>query len=138
MSDDDQVRKKEPLHKIPGEIRLYIEKRVELLVLDIGQEFSKIAARSFYKSLGILIIFISFIFALFSLSLFLGDVLHNDSLGFLITSAPVFIIGLLLFILRPRKFVHKMSDQIFSMILQSYNNMSDSDNGEREEKESKK
>ena len=125
MKDEKQEKKKESIRSLPNDIRIYIEKRLELLLLDIGEEFSKIAARSFYKILGIVTISLAMIFALFSLSLYLGNLLHNDSLGYLLTSIPVFIVGISFFILRPRKMVHKLSDQIFTMILQSYNHMSD-------------
>jgi hypothetical protein len=124
MRDEESRQKKESIRNISNEIKLYIEKRIELLILDVGEEFSKIAARSIYQSLGIVITAVAFILALFSLALFLGNLLHNESLGFLLTSIPVFIIGILFLILRPRKLLYKVSDRIFDMILQSYNNMS--------------
>ncbi|HKJ32434.1 MAG TPA: hypothetical protein VKA34_11435 [Balneolales bacterium] len=127
MKDDGKEKKQNAIRKIPDELRLYIEKRLELLVLDVGEEFSKFAARSFYKIVGIVTLSVALILALFSLSLYLGDLLHNQSLGFLLTSIPIFIIGLMFFMLRPRKMVHKFSDQIFGMVLKSYEDMTQKD-----------
>ncbi len=137
--------KKEPrdsledsIRKLPRDIRLYIEKRVELLFMELSGEFSSLISQSVYKAVGAIFLSLALILLLFSLSLYLGDILNNQSLGYLVTSLPILIIGLLFVSLRPKFILKRMRKQIYTAMLKSISNISGDNTKDKEQAEKKR
>lgn len=102
-------------------MKLYIEKRMELLALSIGERFATLISRSMHRITGFVLLAIGSIFALFGLSIYLGTVLGDPWLGYLIVAAPFLLIGLFFIKLRPksinRKMKNRMMEELFSNLL---------------------
>lgn len=93
------------LKTISGDLKLYIEKRVELLLLNVGEHFSRMMAESVQKVAGILLLSGASVFLLVALALFLGDLLDNESLGYILVSIPLFIGGFMFYYLKPKSMI---------------------------------
>lgn len=105
------------LKTISTDVKLYIEKRIELLLLNIGERLSQWAAESIHKLIGISLLAVGAIFTLTTLAIFLSDVLNNPTLGFLIVSVLLLLLGGLFYYLRPHSFSDYMQHQFESEIL---------------------
>lgn len=82
---------------LPADIKEYVEKRVQLFTLTLYEKISLILAHSFQQVLGVLFIGGGILFAWFALSYFVGRLVGDTGLGFLISSVPLFIAGFILF-----------------------------------------
>lgn len=96
------------LKTISADVKLYVEKRIELLLLNIGERISHVAAESIHKLIGILLLAVGAIFTLLTLAIFLGDLMDNLTLGFLSVSVLLLVLGGLSFYLKP----HSISDYL--------------------------
>lgn len=125
-TDDQTVL--ERLRKIPGEVKLLVEKRAELLALNISELITDTITKMVYKIAGGLLMFLGLIFLLHTIAIFLGEVLESLPLGYLIVSMAVILVGLLLYSLNPRGLVkgtkQKMKEPLDETIKDSFSSHS--------------
>lgn len=91
MRNDNQTDTENDARNLTAEVRLYIEKRVELFTLTVAEQISLIAAQSIQKIIGLLLLAGAIFFLWFALGYLVGDWVDNTGLGFLIMSVPLFI-----------------------------------------------
>lgn len=127
MSDkqSDQLGKR--FRTITGDLKLYIEKRIELLLLNIGEQYSRWMAESIQKLTGILLLFGASVFLLVALAIYLGELLGRPSLGYVIVSLPLVVTGIFLVYLKPKSFTEKLQEQFESELIRALG-----ENGENE------
>lgn len=101
MTEKDTDNIGQRFKSITADLKLYIEKRVELLLLNVGEHLSRWFAESIQKIAGILLLTGGLIFLLVALAVYLGNLLDNPSLGYVIVSVPLLVMGLLFFYLKP-------------------------------------
>lgn len=111
------------LKRIPAEIRLYIEKRIELTGIILSEQLSDSISKAGHKIAGVLVLLIGVDFALIALAIFLGDLLNNLALGFFLTALPFLIAGLLFINLKPARLIDKTRDQILTGMLETVNKL---------------
>lgn len=111
------------LKRIPAEIRLYIEKRIELTGIILSEQLSDSISKAGHKIAGVLVLLIGVDFALIALAIFLGDLLNNLALGFFLTALPFLIAGLLFINLKPARLIDKKRDQILTGMLETVNKL---------------
>jgi uncharacterized membrane protein YqjE len=106
----------ESLQDIKRDLFSYVEKRVELLVIQLTEPFAAIISRLFQQVIGFLIALVGFIFVWGAIALLLSQLLDSTVIGFLVAGAPLFLIGSFLFFRKPgvlQRFMHaNMVDQI--------------------------
>lgn len=112
---------------ITGDLKLYVEKRIELLLLNIGEQYSQWIAQSLQKLTGLFLLFGGLVFLLIALALYLGEVLNSPSLGYILVSLPLFITGLLFFYLKPRSLAENLQRHFESELVNAL-----TPNGERD------
>ncbi len=118
------------LRKLPGEFKSLFEKRIELFTLEMGERIAGLFAHAIYRIIGIVFLALGLILVLFAAANFVGDMLENEGLGFIIVAAPVLILGLLFFLRRPRSMVISARDKMLQQFLQDMSDqISDLDNG---------
>lgn len=110
-SNDDQTIT-ERLRKLPGEVKLLIEKRAELLALNISELITDTITKMIYKIAGGILMLIGLFFLLHTLAIFLGELLESMPLGYLIVSMTVILVGLLLYSLNPKGIVKGTKEKI--------------------------
>ncbi len=106
----DQLAEK--LRSITSDLKLYIEKRIELVLLNAGEQISQWMAASLQRVTGALLILGGVSFLLFALAIYLGNILESESLGYVLVSLPLLILGFLFVYLKPKGLL-KQIEQIF-------------------------
>lgn len=109
----------EQFKAISGDLKLYIEKRLELLLLNIGEQISKWLAASIQKISGVILLVGGLVCLLVALAIFLGNLLGNDSLGYLIVSVPLLVLGYLLINLKPDSVLKSLQQHFESELIES-------------------
>lgn len=114
----DQIGQR--LKTISTDIKLYVEKRVELLLLGIGEHISRWMAESIQKMTGILFLFGALMCLLVGLAIYLGNLLNQESLGYVIVSIPLMVIGVVLFCLKPKSLLKQLQHYFQSELIKAF------------------
>jgi hypothetical protein len=117
----------EDVQHITSEIKKYVENKVKLTILNIAEQLSKTIADSTGKIAAGFFLFIGFIFLLVALGLFVGHLLHNMVLGFLVASGPCLFAGLFIYMFAPTILARKMQNQIVEKVIKDIDLKSGSD-----------
>lgn len=131
MSDSNRNDLGERLQRLPADIRRIIEKRVELLGIELAEQFSGFFAMIFYRIQGIVLIGIGGILLIVALGFYLGNLLGNTSLGFVIASLPVFLLGIIFLAMKPKSWVRKTRERIFGMMVSKVSMITGSNNEDK-------
>lgn len=110
---------------IKQELQDYIETRITLKAIDVGEKISYLIGQSIQQLIAYTILIIGLLFALVALALFVGDLLNNTALGYLIVSAPFILTGLFLVLVKPRKIALNIQDKIMEELLENLEDKSD-------------
>lgn len=102
------------------ELRVYVEKRIQLVSVAISEQISLMIAQSFQKLAGLLLLSSAVLFLWLALSFFLGDLLNNTSLGFLIASVPLFIFGFVFMRSSSKKITDRIQAQLISRLMDGF------------------
>ncbi|HCD52693.1 MAG TPA: hypothetical protein DEQ34_09620 [Balneolaceae bacterium] len=105
--------------QITNEIREYLEIKIDLVILNITERITLWIGQSVQKMFGYTILSVGLLFALIAFSLYLGDLLNNTSLGFLITSLPLLVIGLILAFSKPGVMARNIQRQFMDEVIRS-------------------
>lgn len=81
----------ERLKRLPSEVRIILEKRIELAMLDVGEKLSATSGKAVTALLLLLVLGIAFLFLFVAIALFLGDVVRNPAGGFMMVAVFLFI-----------------------------------------------
>ena len=119
----DQVSNR--IKQLTQELKAYIETRLDLLVLNVGEQVTKWLGESIQKLIGFTILGIGFFFALIALAIYLGDLLESPSLGYLAVAVPLILIGALFVSARPRGIAKSIQNQFMDGILESIDKKDD-------------
>ena len=107
-------------HKnIVAELRLYVEKRIELISLTISEQVSLIAAQSLQKLIGILLIAAGVFFLWFGVGFLVGDLVDNTGIGFVIASLPVLIFGFIFLKQKSTKITENIQSELIHKVMES-------------------
>ncbi|MCH8566722.1 MAG: phage holin family protein [Balneolales bacterium] len=107
---------KESFKLLVEDLKTYVEKRIELKTLEVQEKASVLAAAVLSNSLGLFLIAIGVVFLLFTLGLFLGDLLESRTLGFLALSLILIFIGILVYKTGKNAFKGPMEKAITSFV----------------------
>ncbi|HLR31873.1 MAG TPA: phage holin family protein [Fodinibius sp.] len=105
----DQIGRR--LSDIISDLRRYVEKRIELVMLSSGEYFSKWVAMAVYRSAGAMIILGGIGFLLIALAIYIGELLDSRSLGYVIVSIPLLVTGGLFMYLKPRTLFEELKSR---------------------------
>jgi len=94
-------------------LKKYIEHRLELSAIESGEYLSVFLANVAHQLSGLLIISCGLLFVLLALGIFLGDILQSTSLGLLLVSLPLFVLGGLFLKMKPQS----MTDNLRKVFL---------------------
>lgn len=84
------------IKQLTNELKEYFEIKLNLAVLNIGEQLSRLLGESIQKLIGYVIIGIGFFFGLIALAIYLGELLNNEAIGYAIIALPLLIVGLFL------------------------------------------
>lgn len=107
------------LRILTADIKLYVEKRAELLMLNAGEQLANWFAQTIDRLTGIFLLLAGVVFMLVSLAIYLGNLLGSASLGYLLVSLPLAVAGAVLLYLRPRFVVDRIQKEFESELLRA-------------------
>ncbi len=113
----DQLGKR--LRGITSDIKLYLEKRIELAMLNAGEIVSGLMAASVQRGLGVFLLLGGICFLLFALAIYLGDLLGSQSLGYVLVSIPLLLVGGLFLFLKPQRVFDKLQQQFENEVIKT-------------------
>ena len=113
----DQLSKR--LRAITSYLKLYLEKRIELTMLNIGEVISGLMAASVQRGIGVFLLLGGLCFLLFALAIYLGDILGSQSLGYVIVSLPLLLIGGLFMYLKPKSVFKQLQHRFENEVIKS-------------------
>jgi hypothetical protein len=102
---------------LTSEVKKYVENKVKLAILNIGERLSKAIADSAGKMVAGVCVGVAFLYLLVALALFVGNILHNMVLGFVVASGPGLLAGLFIYLLVPGKITRKMQDKLVEKVI---------------------
>lgn len=114
----EQFAKNGKKSNITSDVRQYVEKRVQLLTLNITEQVSRIMAESFQKVLGMFILSFALFFLWFAVGFLLAELIGSFSAGFAIASVPLFIVGFIFLKSKSKTVTEKVQAQLMTSILE--------------------
>lgn len=105
------------LKKLPVEFKALVEKRIELFTIEMAEWISGMIAHAVYRVTGIVFLALGLILVLFAAANFVGNILGNESLGFIGVSLPILLVGFLFFFRRPRSMVTRTRDKMMNQFI---------------------
>ena len=102
---------------LSSSLKKYIEKRLELSAIESGEHLSVFLANLAHQLSGLVIFSCGLLFVLLALGIYLGGILNSISLGLVLVSLPLFLLGALFVNMKPRSLTNSLKrifcDEIF-------------------------
>lgn len=107
------------IKQITSELKEYMETRIDLLVLNVGEQITAWVGLSTQKVMGFFTISFGVLFASIALAIYLGDLLENQALGYLIVSVPLLLLGMIFAFSKPFGIAGSVQKQLMAGILKA-------------------
>lgn len=107
------------LRIITADLKLYLEKRIELAMLNVGEAISGLMAASVQRGIGVFLLLGGVCFLLFALAIYLGDLLESRSLGYVLVSLPLLFVGGLFMYLKPKSVFEQLQHRFENEVIKS-------------------
>jgi uncharacterized membrane protein YqjE len=108
------------LKKLPNEIRLLIEKKIELYMIEFVEKFSNGFSKLLASIVSFLVFLLGITFALFAAAFFIGELLDSYALGFSAVAVLILIVGLVVYLLSPELIESGVKNRIIRVFLDDY------------------
>lgn len=105
------------IKQITNELKSYVETRIELLVLNLAEKGAILFGDIVQAFLSLTVLVSGLMLCIIALSLYLGELLDNSYLGFLITGGFLTFVGLVLILAKPKNFSKKIQNQVMSDVM---------------------
>lgn len=112
-------RLSERLRSLTSDMKRYVEKRVELLMLNAGEHMGDWIAWGIQRMTGIMLLIGGVVFLLIALAIWLGSLLGNPSLGYVLVSLPLLVLGGLILYFQPRSLLKRIRQQFENELLRA-------------------
>lgn len=126
MKEEKPVEEEAQSDSLTNEIRSYVEKRVQLLILTITERVSHVIAHSLQRLIGMILLGSALYFVCLALGFYLGELLGNYSYGFAVVSLPFLTVGFILLKRKSKRITEKIQADIIEKM------MADMDDGNQE------
>ncbi len=104
---------------ITSELKQYVETKIDLMVITYGDQIARWLGESIQKLIGFTILSIGLFFLLIGLAIYLGELLDNLFIGYLIVGLPMILMGLLLASMKPKGIARGIQNQFMEGVLNS-------------------
>lgn len=107
------------------DLREYVEKRAELFRLTLLEETSLLVAQGIQRVAGILLLAGAVFFAWFAFAFLISELLNSMSVGFALSSLPLFLLAILFMNNKSKKMTEQIQAGLIDRALRSIENKSD-------------
>lgn len=109
----------ERIKNVTHELKDYIETKLELTLLNVGDQVSYWIGRSIQSLIGYTILAIGLVFGMIALAIYLGEILDEMWAGYAIVASPFVIVGLIFVIAKPKAMVRSIQNQLLAEFIKS-------------------
>tara|TARA_R100001143_G_C3361367_1_gene137170 strand:- start:116054 stop:116458 length:405 start_codon:yes stop_codon:yes gene_type:complete len=134
MKTEKPVVEENQDESLTAEIRSYVEKRIQLLILTISERVSNIIANAFQRILGMVLLGFALYFICLALGFYLGELLGNYSYGFAIVSTPFIVVGFILLKRKSNRITEKIQADIIEKMMADIDDSTENGNNKNLEK----
>jgi hypothetical protein len=106
--DTKEEKMQDRFRMISSDVQRYVEKRIELVQLEIADRLSLWISRSIHKLFGLAFLVFSYVFFMMGLAHYLGPLLGHISYGYLIVAGLTALLGLTLAAVKPASLARRM------------------------------
>lgn len=107
------------IKNVTHELKDYIETKLELTLLNVGDQVSYWIGRSIQSLIGYTILAIGLVFGMIALAIYLGEILDEMWAGYAIVASPFVIVGLIFVIAKPKAMVRSIQNQLLAEFIKS-------------------
>lgn len=109
------------LRTISVELKLFVEKRIQLAMLNVGEHFSAWVASVSQIISGAIILLLGLCFLLVALAIYLSNLLEIESIGYVIVAAMLFMVGFCFLYFKPMGMFKKLQEHLESEVMEVVN-----------------
>ncbi|WP_069130967.1 hypothetical protein [Rhodohalobacter halophilus] len=113
----DSPKDSDTQNNLGQEIRLYVEKRIQLISINFAEQISLIVAQSFQKIAGLLILSSALLFLWLGVAFFLSELVQSNALGFLLASLPLFLVGFIFSRTSSKKLTERIQAELITKVM---------------------
>jgi uncharacterized membrane protein YqjE len=117
MKEQDE-NTRDLLRSIPSDLKLLLDKRIELIELQLTERFAHLAGKLLFKIIGAALIFLGLFLLALASGYLIGQLLDNTSAGFAIAALAIILIGGLIFKFHTQKMVRLVKNHIIRAALE--------------------
>jgi len=117
MNEEKPIEEESQKESLTNEIRSYVEKRIQLLILTITERVSHVIAHSLQRLMGMILLGFALYFVCLALGFYLGELLGNYSYGFGIVSLPFLLVGFILLKRKSKRVTEKIQADIIEKMI---------------------
>lgn len=114
-----QDRLGQQLKNISADLKLYFEKRIELIMLNTGESVSGWMAKFMLQGAGALLLLLGFCFLLVALAIYVGHLLESESLGYVSVGLMLLFSGILFLYLKPPGVFRKVKQHFEAEVIEA-------------------
>lgn len=107
------------LKTISSDLKQYLEKRIELTLLNTGDYVSGWMAKLMLQGAGALLLLLGFFFLLLALAIYLGHLLESESLGYVAVGFLLLVSGALFLYLKPPAIFRKVKQHFETEVIEA-------------------
>lgn len=134
METEKPVVEENQEESLTAEIRSYVEKRVQLLILTISERVSNIIANAVQKIMGMVLLGFALYFICLAVGFYLGELLGNYSYGFAIVSTPYILFGFIFLKRTSNRITEKIQADIIEKMMADIDESTDDESKKNLEK----
>ncbi len=108
------------LRKLPGEIQLLVEKKLELWGIQLASSLSESVAATVVKIAGVFLLFTGLFFLLFGTAFLLNEIFRSSWLGFMAQGGFFVLLGLLFLGLKNAFWKRSIKNAVLQSLLKSF------------------
>ena len=123
----EEKKQTEKKANLQSEIREYIEKRVQLVTINMAEQVTLIVSRGIQQFLGFLILGAAAFFLWFGVGFLIGNWIGSTSGGFAIGSIPLFIFGYIFLKTRSKSITDRIQAELISNLLNNLDTDAETD-----------
>ncbi|MCA1801720.1 MAG: phage holin family protein [Rhodothermaceae bacterium] len=127
MKEQDETTK-DLLKKIPADLKQLLDKKIEIIQLQLTERAALLAGRLLFKVIGAAMLFLGMILMLWAGGFLLGQLLDNQSAGFAILALFMIMIGAVLIKFHTRGMIRSVKNKIIRAVLEAEEDDSKPDN----------
>lgn len=106
------------LKRLPTDLKLILEKRFDLFVLELGERIGATAGKLVVAILMVILMAFGILFVLLALAMFLGSVLRNPAGGYALVGVFLFVFAFFCWLLLPGLIERKVRRRVVETLIQ--------------------